>query len=130
MQKLLNKDNLNEIAEEIKQMLMNTLDAGLVIDNLVEYGICLDKVKDTQKVIELTFASFDTERFHTLLIEYANNSTQTISGTSLQDDGQSSNEKSASSEEESGMQTLTKEQWEEALKQLEEDESDKENKEE
>ncbi len=123
MPKLINKDNVAEAAEEIKQLLMTSTDVNLIIDKLVSYGIYLNKVVDGQKVIDLTFACFDTDRFHQLLLDYASNTKPLVEEEHTSSDGQ--DQKTGGQEgggeviNESGLQVLSKDQWNEALKELE-----------
>lgn len=69
--KTITRENVSEVAEEIKNILLTTTDTAVVVSSLADYGINLNPMMDKQKIIDLTFATFETDRFHSMLLDYA-----------------------------------------------------------
>jgi len=69
--KKITRENISEVAEEIKNILLTTTDTNIVVNKLAEYGINFNPMMDKQKIIDLTFATFDTDKFHGMILDYA-----------------------------------------------------------
>ena len=124
MQVPINNDNYIQIAEEIKNLLMTETDANRIIDELLLYGIKLNKVMDKQKIVDLTFATFETEKFHKMLLEMANINLEETKDDKNEKKSEAVNQNELPEKEEcniineSGQQLLSQEDWEKALEEL------------
>ena len=132
MQVPINKDNYIQIAEEIKNLLMCDSDVNRIIDKLLMYGIKLNKVLDGQKIVDLTFASFETEKFHKMLLEMANINLEETKDDGIEKELEYVNQNQFPQKDEcyilneNGQQLLSQEEWEKALEELNKLEDDDE----